>query len=365
MIEHSYAIIGASRISEQHIEAAKKAGVQLAAICDFKPDRINEVLEGSSLSDAEKKKVAFCSDYHELLNTAKVDFIAITTDSGSHAKIALDCIEAGFNILIEKPIALSLADADAVIAAAERKNVLVAVCLQNRFNPAVKQLKSAIEAGDFGRLLHGCAHIRWNRNQEYFDAASWRGTWAADGGTLFNQCIHNIDILRWVMGDEIDEVFAYTDRLAHPYIETDDMGLGLLKMKNGAYGFVEGSINVYPKNLEETLYVFGETGTSKLIGPSVSKIVEWNVKDANTEEVLAAYEKQALPERGDKHRPVYQNFVAALEKREPIFVDAKAGRDAIEVIFAMLLSSKQKKPVKLPLYDLATTDFAGMYDEKK
>ncbi|MEX1307557.1 MAG: Gfo/Idh/MocA family oxidoreductase [Eubacteriales bacterium] len=363
MAQYSYAIIGASRISEQHIEAAKMAGITLKAICDLTPENIQRVLEGSSLSDTERQNVAVCDDYHHLLDNTDVDFITIATDSGSHARIALDCIAAGFHVLIEKPIALSLKDADAVIEAAEKKNVMVAVSLQNRFNPAVKQLKQAIDAGDFGQLLHGCAHIRWNRNEDYFKSASWRGTWSADGGTLFNQCIHNIDILRWVMGGEIDEVFAYTDRLAHPYIETDDMGLGLLKMKNGAYGFIEGTINVYPKNLEETLYVFGLTGTAKLTGPSVSKIVEWNVKDANSEETVKAYEKLALPAKGEKHRPVYENFAAALAGQEPIYVDAKAGRDAIEVIFAMLLSSKQKKPVKLPISDLATTDFAGMYDE--
>ena len=363
MAEYSYALIGASRISEQHIEAARLSGIRLKAICDLTPENIQRVLDGSSLNDSEKQAVALCDDYHHLLKESDVDFITIATDSGSHAKIALDCIDAGFNVLIEKPIALSLKDADAVIEAAEKKNVMVAVCLQNRFNPAVKQLKSAIDTGVFGRLLHGCAHIRWNRNEDYFKAASWRGTWSADGGTLFNQCIHNIDILRWVMGGEIDEVFAYTDRLAHPYIETDDMGLGLLKMKNGSYGFIEGTINVYPKNLEETLYVFGDTGTAKLTGPSVSKIVEWNVKDTESDEVVLAYEKQALPAKGEKHRPVYENFAAALAGEESIFVDAKAGRDAIEVIFAMLLSSKQKKPVKLPLSDLATVDFAGMYDE--
>ena len=178
MAEYSYAMIGASRISEQHIEAAKMAGLRLSAFCDLSPDNIQRVLSGSSLNDDEKKNVAVCGDYHHLLKETDADFITIATDSGSHARIALDCIDAGFHVLIEKPIALSLKDADAVINAAEKKNVAVAVSLQNRFNPAVKQLKHAIEHGDFGRLLHGCAHIRWNRDEEYFKAASWRGTWA-------------------------------------------------------------------------------------------------------------------------------------------------------------------------------------------
>lgn len=128
-------------------------------------------------------------------------------------------------------------------------------------------------------MLYGTAHIRWNRGQDYYTQAPWRGTWAQDGGALMNQCIHNIDLLRWMMGDEIDEVCAYTDNLNHDYIEAEDLGMAIVKFKNGSYGIIEGTTNIYPKNLEETLYLFGKKGTVKAGGKSVNIIEEWIFAD--------------------------------------------------------------------------------------
>jgi UDP-N-acetyl-2-amino-2-deoxyglucuronate dehydrogenase len=362
MRKYKYAVIGMSRISIQHVEAAKMNDVELVAVCDLDISRADDILDASTLTDEEKSKVSRYDDFNKMLDKEQVDFVAITTDSGSHGKIALECIEKGKHIIIEKPIALSLKDADLIIKRSEEKGIKLAVSHQNRFNPAVLKLKNSIENGEFGKLFHGCAHIRWNRNEDYFKQASWRGTWKADGGSLLNQCIHNIDILRWVLGSDVDEVFAYTDRLNHPYIETDDLGLGLLKMKNGAYGFVEGTINVYPKNLEETLFVFGEKGTAKLCGPSVSKVSEWKVLDQDEEKTVNEFSKPRERINGLKHSPVYKNFIGALDGVEDIFVDGKAARDAIETVFAIYKSSKEGKPVKLPLKDVSVSDFEGMYD---
>jgi UDP-N-acetyl-2-amino-2-deoxyglucuronate dehydrogenase len=154
------------------------------------------------------------------------------------------------------------------------------------FNKSIQTIRRAVEEGRFGTMMHGTAHVRWNRGESYYTQAPWRGTWAQDGGALMNQCIHNIDLLRWMMGNEIDEVFAYTAQLAHPYLEAEDLGLALVKFKNGSYGIIEGTTNVYPKNLEETLYLFGTTGTAKAGGKSVNIIEEWafadTVDDAET-----------------------------------------------------------------------------------
>ena len=184
----------------------------------------------------------------------------------------MDCIESGASVIVEKPIALSLEDADRLISAAERKGVKVCACHQNRFNKSIQKIHEAVETGKFGRLYHGTAHVRWNRGKEYYQQAPWRGTWEQDGGALMNQCIHNIDLLRWMMGDKITEVMAYTDRLAHNYIAAEDLGLALVRFANGSYGVIEGTTNIYPKNLEETLYLFGEKGTVKAGGKSVNRI---------------------------------------------------------------------------------------------
>ena len=219
------------------------------------------------------------TDYKELLEKEKPELVAIATESGKHAAIALDCIAAGCNVIIEKPIALSIVDADAIIRAGKEKGVLVCANHQNRFNKSVQYIRKALEEGRFGRLSHGAAHIRWNRGKGYYEQAPWRGTWAQDGGCLMNQCIHDIDLLRWMMGDEIDEVMAYTDQLEHPYLEAEDLGMALVKFSNGSYGLIEGTTNVYPKNLEETLYIFGQKGTAKAAGTSDNIIEEWNFAD--------------------------------------------------------------------------------------
>ena len=167
----------------------------------------------------------------------------------------------------------------ALIAEADARGLKLCACHQNRFNKSIQKIRSAVEEKRFGRMLHGTVHVRWNRGEEYYRQAPWRGTWAMDGGALMNQCIHSIDLLRWMLGDGVTEVMAYTDNLNHPYIQAEDLGLALVRFESGAYGVVEGTTNVYPHNLEETLYLFGENGTVKAGGKSVNIIEEWDIRD--------------------------------------------------------------------------------------
>lgn len=271
-----YALIGCGRISPNHAAAclAKADALDPVAVCDPLPER--RAILKEHFKNPELHEYA---DYREMLQKERPQLAAIATESGKHAQIALDCLKAGCNLIIEKPIALSLADADQIVALADEKGLTVCACHQNRFNKSVQKIRKAVEDGRFGRMLHGTAHIRWNRNRDYYEQAKWRGTWEQDGGALMNQCIHNIDLLRWMMGDDVTEVMAYTDRLTHDYIEAEDLGLALVRFANGSYGIIEGTTNVYPKNLEETLYLFGEKGTVKAGGKSVNRIEEWRFAD--------------------------------------------------------------------------------------
>ena len=247
-----YALIGCGRISPNHIAAAKANNLEIIAICDIVPENMIDKKVKFELPDTVK----LYTDYKKMLTEETIDLIAIATESGKHAQIALDCIDAGCNLIIEKPIALSLADADEIIRRADEKGVKVCACHQNRFNKSIQKIREAVEKNRFGKMFYGTAHIRWCRDHEYYDRASWRGTWEQDGGALTNQCIHNIDLLRWMLGDDIDEVVGMTDRLHHDYIEAEDLGIALVKFKSGAYGIIEGTTDIYPKNLEETLYLF-------------------------------------------------------------------------------------------------------------
>ncbi|MDY5731321.1 MAG: Gfo/Idh/MocA family oxidoreductase, partial [Eubacteriales bacterium] len=255
------------------------------------------------------------------------------------------------------------ADADAIIAAGKKHNVKVCACHQNRFNKSIQKIREAVEQKRFGRLLHGAAHIRWNRGKNYYEQAPWRGTWEQDGGALMNQCIHNIDLLRWMMGDEITEVFAYTDKLNHSYIQAEDLGLAVVKFANGSYGLIEGTVNVFPKNLEETLYIFGERGTVKAGGKSVNIIENWNFADNldDATEIMQTYAENPSNVYGFGHTPLYANMVQAIQNDVAPYVDAQAGKRALELVLAIYLSAATGKAVQLPLQNVASIDFTGRF----
>ena len=358
-ISMKYALIGCGRISPNHIVAAKKNNLEIVALCDIVKKNVNDKIKKFDLPQTVNQYL----DYKEMLAEEKPDLVAIATESGKHAQIALDCIDAGCNLIVEKPITLSLEDADSIIEKAKEKGVKVCACHQNRFNKSIQKIREAIERDRFGKLLYGTAHIRWARDYEYYARAKWRGTWEQDGGALMNQCIHNIDLLRWMMGDEIDEVVGMTDRLRHDYIEAEDLGIALIKFKNGAYGIIEGTTNVYPENLEETLYLFGEKGTVKAGGQSVNVIEEWRFSDIldDPEEVKKRFHENPPNVYGYGHTPLYADVIDAIKKDHKPYVDAEAGKRALELVLAIYQSAYEGGPVKLPLSRGATVDFRGRF----
>ncbi|HAU65923.1 TPA: oxidoreductase [Candidatus Uhrbacteria bacterium] len=355
-----FALIGCGRISPNHISAALSNNLDIVALCDIIPENIEDKILKFSLPTSIGKY----TDYHIMLETEKPELVAICTESGKHAQIALDCIEFGCNLIIEKPIALSLSDADKIIAHAKEKGVKVSACHQNRFNKAIQKIKDAVEKKRFGRMFYGTAHIRWNRGYEYYSRAKWRGTWEQDGGALMNQCIHNIDLLRWLLGNEIDEVVGMTAKLNHDYIEAEDFGIALLKFKNGSYGIIEGTTDIYPQNLEETLYLFGEKGTVKAGGNSVNIIEEWRFSDQLdiSDEVKAKYHELPPNIYGFGHQPLYADVIDAIKNDRPPYVTAEDGRRALELVLAIYKSAQQGVSVKLPLENCATIDFIGRFD---
>ena len=357
-----YALIGCGRISPNHIEAAKNNHLEFAAMCDVDAYAMNEKATKFGL-----EKVKHYTDYNEMIEIEKPELVGIATESGKHAQIALDCISAGCNLIIEKPIALSIADADAIIKAGKEKGVVVCANHQNRFNKSVQKIREALEKGRFGKMFYGTAHIRWCRGREYYSKADWRGTWEQDGGALMNQCIHNIDLLRWMMGDEIDTVMGMTDRLNHEYIEAEDLGIALIKFKNGSYGIVEGTTTIYPKNLEETLYLFGQKGTIKAGGTSVNKIEEWNFADCldDPEDVKAKFHENPPNVYGFGHTPLYADVIDAVNHHRDPYVKAEDGKRALELVLAIYKSAAEGQPVKLPLENCSTMEFKGRFGERK
>ncbi|SCJ97242.1 Glucose--fructose oxidoreductase precursor [uncultured Eubacterium sp.] len=355
-----YALIGCGRIATNHIKAAINNSLDILAVCDLLPEAMKNLLTKHSLQ--EDMNIHKYIDYKKMLEKEKPELVSIATESGNHAEIALYCIARGINVIIEKPIAMSMADAESIIEESKRKGVKVSACHQNRFNVAIQELRRAVEKDRFGKISHGSIHVRWNRNKDYYAQAPWRGTWTQDGGCLMNQCIHGIDLLRWMLGDEVMEVYGATRQQFHDYLEAEDVGMAVLKFKNGAIATIEGTTNVYPKNLEETLCVFGEKGTVKIGGTSTNNIDVWNFADeTESDNIKKGLKETTSNVYGNGHTSLFADMIDAIENDRKPYVDAIAGRNALEIVLAIYQSQKTGMPVRMPLQNFASIDMRGEF----
>ena len=356
-----YALIGCGRIATNHVKAVINNNLEFVAACDIEPDNIESLLSKHDMQN--DSSIARYTDYKKMIEEhPELELVAIATSSGAHAEIALYCIDHGINVIIEKPMAMSMTDAEEIIRRSEKKGVKVSACHQNRFNVAVQQMRNALEAGRFGKLSHGSIHVRWNRGKQYYEQAPWRGTWAEDGGCLMNQCIHGIDLLRWMMGDDVVSVYGVTRQQQHDYLEVEDIGMAVVTFANGAVATIEGTTNVYPQNLEENLYLFGESGTVKLGGKSTNNIDVWDFAD----ETEADAKNKGLEEAtsnvyGNGHTSLYADVIDAINNNRKPYVDAVAGRNALEMILSIYKSVQTGEVVKLPLTDFASIDMKGTF----
>ena len=355
-----YALIGCGRIATNHIIEVINNKLELVAVCDIAETHMEELLKKHELhKDSLIKRY---SDYKKMIEENEIDLISIATESGIHAELALYCIDHGINVIIEKPMAMNMRDADEIIKRSAEKGVKVSACHQNRFNIAVQEMRKALDNGRLGKLSHGSIHVRWNRNKNYYTQAPWRGTWEKDGGALMNQCIHGIDLLRWTFGNDVEEVYGQTRQRFHHYLEAEDVGMAVIKFKNGAIATIEGTTNVYPQNLEETLYIFGETGTVKIGGKSTNNIEVWNFADEGDEDQKnKGFEEVTSNVYGNGHTSLFADMIDAIKNNRKPYVDAIAGKNALELVLAIYKSQKTGRPVKLPLEDFASIDMEGEF----
>jgi UDP-N-acetyl-2-amino-2-deoxyglucuronate dehydrogenase len=332
----NFGIIGCGRIAYKHAEAIKKnVKANLLCVCDIIEERAAEYKDKYGAE-------AHFTDYRKMLEYSGLDVVNICTPSGMHAEMGIAAAQAGKHVIVEKPMALSLKDADDLIEACDESGVKLAVCFQNRFNPPVQKLRRALEEGRFGKLTHASAIVRWFRPQDYYDQAPWRGTRAMDGGCLMNQSIHNIDLLQWMMGP-VESVFGYTATNLRK-IECEDVGVAVLKFKNGALGVIEASTTIYPENLEETLNIFGEKGTVVLGGIAVNKIETWKFADSTDENGAIDQHQQDVPNvYGFGHDALVEDFIQAVTNDSKPYIDGWEGRKALEIVKAIYFSVTSNK----------------------
>ncbi|WP_160670110.1 Gfo/Idh/MocA family oxidoreductase [Clostridium sp. C8-1-8] len=363
MKKYRFAIIGCGRISCKHVDAiaANKDEAILVCVCDLVKERaVSKAKQYKEECPLEQFPKVY-SDYKEMIEKEQIDVITIATESGYHAEIAVYCMNKGINVICEKPMALSIKDADDMICCAEANNVKLAICHQNRFNSAIQLLRKAVEEDRFGKLISGTARILWNREMDYYNQAKWRGTWKLDGGTLMNQCIHDIDLLQWMLGGQIDTVYAQCDTFLRK-IEAEDFGAIIIRFKNGAVGMVEGTTCIYPKNLKETLDIFGQKGTVSIGGIAVNKIDTWSFEDGSQGNEFISKFSSKDPDTvyGFGHKLLFKDMIDAIRENKTPYVDGEEGKKAMAIVLAAYKSRLTGKEVKFPLEQFSTLDMEGV-----
>lgn len=336
----SFAIVGCGRIASRHADALWARGdTRLLAVCDASEQRASRM--------ASQYGCESYSDYERLLARPDLDAVCICTPSGLHAAQGIQAARAGKHVIVEKPMALTLEDADALAKACKEAGVKLTVVLQNRYNTAMRRLREAVEAGKLGSLLLATATVRWYRPQEYYSGDNWHGTWAMDGGALMNQAIHHIDALQWMMGD-VESVFAYTATLAHQ-MEAEDTGVGVVRFRSGSLGSIEGSTITYPANIEGSLAVFGQKGSVKIGGNSLDRIDFWKVEGEveHEKEILRRQELDPPPSRFLSHSVVLDDMVRAIREDSEPATNGVEGRKSLALVLALYQSARERREVRM------------------
>jgi UDP-N-acetyl-2-amino-2-deoxyglucuronate dehydrogenase len=321
-----FAIVGCGRIAQRHAEHIVKLG-KLVAVCDNIPDKARAL--------ADRYNVPHYQDIDTLLQQVKgIDVVSVCSPNGLHAEHTIKALQAGFHVLCEKPMALTVQDCGEMINAAERANRRLFIVKQNRFNPPVAAVKKIIEEGRLGKICSVQLSCFWNRNEEYY-RNSWKGTKKLDGGTLFTQFSHFIDLLYWMIGD-VKEVAGYTGNLAHAgVIEFEDSGVVGLKFYNGAIGTINYTVNSHKKNMEGSLTIFGEKGTVKIGGQYLNELEYQDIEGYRIENLPPGNPPNQYGQyQGSmsNHDKVYQNLVEVLSGNGIIATNGFEGLKTVEII---------------------------------
>ena len=339
--EFGIALVGCGRISKNHFDAiAKVDGLRLAAVCD--------VDEGRARAAGEQLGVRWFTQYAELLAKTDADVVSICTPSGLHSQQGVAAAKAGKHVITEKPMSITLEQADALVQACDAAGVQLFVVKQNRLNPSVQLLKRAVDKGRFGRIYLANTTVRWNRPQEYYDAAPWRGTWEFDGGAFMNQASHYVDLIQWLVGP-VESVVAKTATQAR-HIEAEDSGVAVLRFRNGAIGVIEVNVLTYPRNWEGSIAIVGEKGSAKIGGTAVNKVEHWTFADPDDDDKLVDAAATSPPSvYGFGHEGYYRNVLQVLRGEAQPETDGRAGRKSLELILGIYESAKSGRDVPLPL----------------
>ena len=337
-----FALVGCGRIAKRHSELLGNnqiKGASLVSVCDVVEQKANAL--------ATSFGVPYYTDMDQMMQHEEIDVVCVLTESGNHAKHVTNLAKYGKHILVEKPMALTLSDADAMIKACDENNCKLFVVKQNRFNIPVLKLREALDNNRFGQLVLGTVRVRWCRDQNYYDQDRWRGTWAMDGGVLTNQASHHIDLLEWMLGD-VESVFAKSTTTLVD-IEAENTAVVTLKFKNGALGIIEATTATRPKDLEGSISILGEKGSVEIGGFAVNEMLHWNFTnhEDGDDQVLSQYSVNPPNVYGYGHKAYYDHVVESITYDKKQLVDGLEGRKSLELISAIYESIETSQEVFL------------------
>ncbi len=336
------AIIGCGRVSRNHFAAIEKHtdDFELVAVCDS---------DEATLDDLKKKyNITAYNDYTKLLRESDCDIVSLCTPSGQHAVQTIFAARQGKSVITEKPMATRWKDGIAMVHTCDENNVHLFVVKQNRHNATLQLLKRAVDENRFGKIHMVQLNVFWNRSQEYYDSAKWRGTWEMDGGALMNQASHYVDLLEWLIGP-IADVQAMTGTLGRN-IQVEDSGVLNVRWRSGALGSMAVTMLTYPQNLEGSITILGEKGTVRVGGVAVNDIQIWDfaeAKDYDVDVKNANYQTSSV--YGSGHIPYFKNVIEVLRGEALPQTDGREGLNSLEVLIAAYLSARDNKTISLPL----------------
>jgi len=337
-----FALVGCGRIAPRHADALKYnlQNSELTAVCDIVSQKAETI--------GKKYNVPYYTDYNEMLTKHSVDVVNILTESGNHASHCVDIINKyKTHIIVEKPMALTLPDADAMITACQIHGKKLFVVKQNRYNLPVIQLRKELESGRFGRLIMGTVRVRWCRTQEYYDQDPWRGTRLLDGGVFTNQASHHVDLLEWMLGEPVS-VFAKAKSFLAD-IESEDTGVAVITFQNGSIGIVEATTATRPSDLEGSLSILGEYGSVVIGGFAVNQILTWQFSHPrpSDETTLTQFSENPPNVYGYGHLRYLEDVIRCIIDDTKPPVDGLEGRKSLELIKAIYKSVENQREVEV------------------
>lgn len=336
------AVIGCGGIAQKHVASLAELNgeAELVSLCDIQEESVERF--ANDVCRPLFPKVATYTAVSEMLEQEDIDLVVVASSSDSHGRLAMEALQSGKHILVEKPLALSLEEACGIVEEARRRELVAAVSYQARYLPLMEEMMAAVQQGKFGMLSHGVVSMRWNRGLSYYRKSPWRESWSRGGGLFMNQCIHYIDLLTWFMGP-VQSVYAQAGTYGDP-IQVENAGAVVLRFRSGAIGLIEAATSIAPRPLGTSISLFGDKGSAVIEGSNLDERKVWSLLGEEKAPGQANYAANGI-----SHTPLYRDLIKSIREGSEPSVSAAQTMHALEVVLAIYSSLSSGEVIQLPI----------------